>query len=103
MKNILRKKTSRQNTQFSILQTERNSAFRLEKQDAYWGMDRDTFFRFMQYIHIYFKPGDPNYEIEYENIQHVEIAHDDMKVLAPLFGSYIPNASTLMLIPCIRD
>lgn len=99
MRNLLMKAPPRLKRHLPNEQVERKSEFRLEKQDTYWRMDRDTFFRFMQYVRAYFKPGDPHYEIEYENIQHVEIAHNDMKVVSSLFGSYLPNSSTLMLIP----
>lgn len=99
MKNLLMKKPLKQHNAIPIAQVRNKSEFRLERQDTYWRMDRDTFFRFVQYIYTYFKPGDPNYALEYEDILHVEIADSDLKVVSSLFGSYFPNPSTLMLNP----
>lgn len=71
----------------------------LNKHDAYWRMDRETFFRFMSYVSVYFKICGSCAELKYEEIQYVDISYDELKVACVFFGRYFPDAYTLMLAP----
>lgn len=78
---------------------ERKLLLRLEKQDSYWRMDQETFFRFMSYVFFYFRICDPNIVLEYEDIQYVDISYNDMNLTDIFFGSNSSNNDTLLLTP----
>lgn len=82
---------------------EQKNLVTLERQNACWRMDRDTFSQFMSYILCYFKIDVFSCVSDYNDIQYVEIPDEYMHIIGLYFGIDVVDEGILSLAPVFPD
>jgi len=82
---------------------EHKNLVNLERRNACWRMDRDTFSGFMSYILRYFRIEVFSCVPDYNEIQYVEIPDEYMHIIGLYFGIDVVDEDLLSLAPVFPD
>jgi len=70
---------------------------KLRRCGVSWRMDATDFSKFMNYVKHYFREYEYLEETMYDNLLYAEISEDGLDVISAFYGTFFPDANTLLL------